>query len=229
MKYKFVYDADFIAKNNLCLSEEEVRIVLATVLGQHNAIFWGYKPERLAKAVSCLSDNGILILNDIGLDKQQYLMNNFDKDKQYMLVESTPPSSTIICGLIEKFSVVYKCVEAETCDFTASSKSVLRNRIEQCNFTRRRWDSTGYIQGKLPTLQRFWVTDNFWNLYIDSKTLDGFKAIKFAAVARSLSDVDKICVAQTKHFEEAKKYYNTGITWNEDDYEEQNYEIQIHL
>lgn len=208
MKYKFVYDTYFIAKETLCLSEEEVRIVLATVLEHHNAIFWGYKPERLARAVSYLSNGNILMLHDIGMDEQQRLMNNFNNDEQYVLVESTPPCSDIIYGLLKKFSVVYKCVETDTSNIV--NKTSLAHRIKQCNLTRKDWGSTGYVQGRLPIPRHYWFTTPCWDLYIKDDC-NSHKTIKFAAVARSLSDVDEICVADTRHFRQAKKYYNTGL------------------
>ena len=54
MKYKFVYDNDFIEGQLLDLSEEEFGLCIATVLGNHNAMFFGYKPERLIKAIKKL-------------------------------------------------------------------------------------------------------------------------------------------------------------------------------
>lgn len=210
MKYKFVIPPN-VASKMLDLSEEEVRIVLATVIGHHNAIFWGYKPERLANAVRCLSNNNILMLCDIGRGEQTRLMYGFDIDRQCILVESNSPSSTVICGLVEKFSVVYKCVETEPRGFT--SIPTLRVRIEDCEVDRRYWYSTKFIQGKLPTPCHFWFTGDCWDLFRQSETNVGNLAIKFAAVARSLSDIDKSCLTTTNHFAEAKNYYDTGIIW----------------
>ena len=56
MKYKFVYDEGFLSDNFVELSKIEREIVLATVLGGHNAVFYGYKPSRLTKAIKLLSD-----------------------------------------------------------------------------------------------------------------------------------------------------------------------------
>lgn len=211
MKYKFVMPPN-LAPKMFDLSEEEVRIVLATVLGHHNAIFWGYKPERLATAVRYLSDDNILMLCDIGRDEQIRLMNGFDTDSQHILVLSNTPSSSVICGLVEKFSVVYKCAETETRDFT--SIPTLEKRIEDCNENRVWWNSTQSVQGKLPRPKHIWFTDECWSLFRLSEFDNGYNlATRFAAVARSLSDVDKNCMAETKHFLEAKTYYNTGSVW----------------
>ena len=55
MNYKFIFDKDFSEKYMIELSQEELRIVIATVLGGHNALFYGYKPERLVNAIKSLS------------------------------------------------------------------------------------------------------------------------------------------------------------------------------
>ena len=57
MKYNFVYDTDILEKNSLYLTEEEMNIVFATIVGKHNAIFYGYKPERLIDAIKKLTSN----------------------------------------------------------------------------------------------------------------------------------------------------------------------------
>lgn len=54
MKYKFVYDESFLAEKRLELSPREMRAVIATIVGKHNAIFYGYKPERITKAIKKL-------------------------------------------------------------------------------------------------------------------------------------------------------------------------------
>ena len=55
MKYKFVYDTEVIC-NNYNLTPEERNVVIATVVGKHNALFYGCNPERLVKAVKKLSE-----------------------------------------------------------------------------------------------------------------------------------------------------------------------------
>lgn len=54
MNYKFIFDKDFSEKYMIELSQEELRVVIATVLGGHNALFYGYKPERLVNAIKSL-------------------------------------------------------------------------------------------------------------------------------------------------------------------------------
>lgn len=56
MKYSFVYDKDFEETHFVELSNEEIQAVVVTVVGGHNAIFYGYKPERIVKAIKLLLD-----------------------------------------------------------------------------------------------------------------------------------------------------------------------------
>ena len=58
MKYKFVYDESYL-NAHFELSYEEKKIVLITVLGRHNAIFFGYKPERLVRAIKMLKGENV--------------------------------------------------------------------------------------------------------------------------------------------------------------------------
>ena len=55
MNYEFIFDKDFSEKYMIELSQEELRVVIATVLGGHNALFYGYKPERLVNAIKSLT------------------------------------------------------------------------------------------------------------------------------------------------------------------------------
>lgn len=55
MNYRFIFDKEFSDKYMIELSQEELRIVIATVLGGHNALFYGYKPERLVNAIKSLA------------------------------------------------------------------------------------------------------------------------------------------------------------------------------
>lgn len=57
LNYKFIYDDGFFEKAFIQLSLNELKVVMATVLGGHHAIFYGYKPERLANAVKMLRMN----------------------------------------------------------------------------------------------------------------------------------------------------------------------------
>ena len=72
MNYNFVFDEDFNEKYSLDLSDKELKVVIATVLGGHNALFFGYKPERLLKAVKLFSKELAQITetsSDISIEK----------------------------------------------------------------------------------------------------------------------------------------------------------------
>lgn len=55
MNYEFIFDKNFKEMTELNLSETEVRVISATILGGHNALFYGYKPERIIRAIKLLS------------------------------------------------------------------------------------------------------------------------------------------------------------------------------
>lgn len=59
MKYHFVWDEDFLGNHTLELSEMEMNIVIATIIGGHNAIFSGHHTERLVKAIKLLKNADI--------------------------------------------------------------------------------------------------------------------------------------------------------------------------
>jgi hypothetical protein len=69
MKYNFVYDEGFLENSSYELSSEEISVVLATVVGKHNAIFYGYKPERLVKAIKRLSYKFIEVENNCSRER----------------------------------------------------------------------------------------------------------------------------------------------------------------
>ena len=54
MKYHFVWDEGFLGNRMFKLSERERNIIIAIIVGGHNAIFTGYRTERLVKAVKLL-------------------------------------------------------------------------------------------------------------------------------------------------------------------------------
>ena len=54
MKYHFVWDEGFLGNRMFELSERERDIIIAIIVGGHNAIFTGYRTERLVKAVKLL-------------------------------------------------------------------------------------------------------------------------------------------------------------------------------
>ena len=69
MKYKFIFDKNFEENIFFNLTSEEFGVVLATIVGKHNALFFGYKPERLINAIRKLSDRqrGCIIADESSL------------------------------------------------------------------------------------------------------------------------------------------------------------------
>ena len=137
MKYNFVYDTDFLAKNVFNLSTEEVDIVLATIIGKHNAIFYGNKPERLVDAVKLLSHSesfveqklfsgideglqnakeGIMYLKDFdvwSIIEQQFLYSHTVNDPmrftQFIATTAYNPSEVIVPNVLNNFDIIYRC------------------------------------------------------------------------------------------------------------------------
>lgn len=68
MNYTFVYDTEVIC-NNYNLTPDERNVVIATVIGKHNALFYGCNPERLVKAVKKLSELFIDVEHGCSVDK----------------------------------------------------------------------------------------------------------------------------------------------------------------
>lgn len=66
MKYKFTHDAEYLKTHIADLSEGEMLAVLCTILGGHNAEFYGYQTERINNAIKLLEEKveGIIPFND---------------------------------------------------------------------------------------------------------------------------------------------------------------------
>ena len=90
MKYKFTHDAEYLKTHIADLSENEMLAVLCTILGGHNAEFYGYKTERIDNAIKLLEEKvqGIIPFND---NREQVFYNSntrlFEfKEKDYDIV-----------------------------------------------------------------------------------------------------------------------------------------------
>lgn len=79
MKYKFIFDENFESNVFLNLTTEELGVVLSTVIGKHNALFFGYKPERLITAIKKLSSGqgGYIIADDESLTAHDISFFNY--------------------------------------------------------------------------------------------------------------------------------------------------------
>jgi hypothetical protein len=75
MKYKFTHDAEYLKTHIADLSENEMLAVLCTILGGHNAEFYGYQTERIDNAIKLLEEKvqGIIPFND---NREQVFYNS---------------------------------------------------------------------------------------------------------------------------------------------------------
>lgn len=97
MKYRFTHDAEYLKTHIVDLSENEMLAVLCTVLGGHNAEFYGYKTERIDNAIKLLEEKveGIIPFND---SREQVFYN----------------SDTRLIEFREKdYDIVYHCCSTE--------------------------------------------------------------------------------------------------------------------
>lgn len=236
MNYKFVYDKAFLQMQSLDLSEEEIRIVLATIVGQHNAIFYGYKPERLVNAIrilnggkpfieaisligcSTLSDRCINAVGGIAYIKQMNLFNKICKDlltsntsigrgAQYIATVTSDPCVCVSDTLRNNFDVVYYCKKTNRSYRTTTEiKKVLKKAITY----QHSLDSGTYPAGlyRKDMIKQWWVGETLYNLFWSLDTEDKVMPFKYLKVARSLADVDNYSNPRNSHWEEAKRLYN---------------------
>jgi hypothetical protein len=233
MRYKFTYDKAFLDANLLNISSEEVKIILATVIGNHNAIFWGYKPERLADAVKRLSNIGsIQVFSDncdslmyTDTDSLYYLkdLNKYDSDtlkriemnsvnntrqSQFIATIEGTPTELLDKGLLKNFDVIFKCTDDNKPEVFIST---LRDDIRRAKRYRNNWASGEYITGRC---------DNPYEYWYSSEALDGYKACKYAhgndialkylKVARSIADIKGDSIAYKTDLLMARSLYSDG-------------------
>lgn len=103
MKYHFVYDEAYLALRDLRLSDEECKVVLATVIGNHNALFYGYKPERLVNEIKKLSSH-------MRFSREGEFMGFVDIDAENMHVPSVE-HYTDYCDYAKNGGVYIKGIE----------------------------------------------------------------------------------------------------------------------
>lgn len=86
MKYRFTHDAEYLKTHIVDLSENEMLAVLCTILGGHNAEFYGYKTERINNAIKLLEEKveGVIPINDnreqVFYDSDTRLIEFIEKD-----------------------------------------------------------------------------------------------------------------------------------------------------
>lgn len=213
MKYNFVYDTDFLEKSSLYLSKEEMDIVFATVIGKHNAIFYGYKPERLVNAIKFLSHSenfveqklfsdietglknateGIMYLKDFDVWKfaeQQFLyshtLNVSSRCTQFIAITSINPSDVVVPDIISNFDIIYMCKE----DYKPPiSKERLASKFSEIFEYHNSLHSGHFITSTELELENYWTVTEAY-LYLrklwKSNPIIGRKV---SMVSRSVSD-----------------------------------------
>jgi hypothetical protein len=233
MRYKFTYDKSFLDANLLNLSSEEVKIILATVIGNHNAIFWGYKPERLADAVKRLTNIGSIQVFSDNCDSFMYSdseslyylkgLNKYDSDtlkriemssvnntrhSQFIATMEGTPTELLDKGLLKNFDVIFKCTDDNKPEVFIST---LRDDIRRAKRYRSNWASGEYITGRC---------DNPYGYWYSSEALDSYKAcryahgndiaLKYLKVARSIADIECISTAYKTDWLMARSLYSDG-------------------
>ena len=213
MKYNFVYDTDFIEKNILCLSAEEVDVVFATVIGKHNAIFCGYKPERLINAVKFLSHSerfveqklfsdlgiglenateGIMYLKDFDVwtvIEQHYLyghtLNDSNRCTQFIATTTHNPFESVVPDIINNFDIIYMCKEDDKHSFNKTKLSV---GYEYIRVFHNSLHSGRFITSTQLALDNYWLMDNAYGYLCYKWKRVPVIARKVAMVSRSVSD-----------------------------------------
>lgn len=232
MKYKFVYDTEVLMSLSNLLSEDEIKIVLATVIGKHNAIFYGYKPDRLIKAVKLLSNSkkfveqklfsdidtglnnssgGIMYLKDFDVwgDAGQkflygYTVNDSNRSTQFIATTSSVPSASVITDVLNNFDIVYKCKESGQ---APTSKENLLNMLEDVRLFKERLRSGQHTTSTTLGLDRYWMMSDAFSKVERVLKDNPVYARKIALVARSLSDIERNSYTTVEQLREAEAFY----------------------
>ena len=239
MKYQFVYDADFM-KDVVCeLSEEEKAVVLATIIGQHNALFYGYKPERLVKAIKKLneelfievednctvekllshyigeSEGKIMFVNNLDDREHNFQSNvwifstNNNRNLQLIATSNDAPCVHLMSNLLDNFDIVYRC----KCEVKGLKKyESLRCDITAIKNHRQTLHSGKYISGKWTSIDSYWNLSDFYRRYEEVYKDNPLLALKYAKVGRSIADVDLRDMSNASHFDMAVSWYQEGRT-----------------
>lgn len=215
MKYNFVYDTDFLEKNCIYLSDEERLVVYATVVGEHNAIFYGHEPERLIKAIKVLTSNypfiessnilvdeveedlrkataGILYLKDFdswGIMTQQffypYSINDKNRGCQFIATATENPLDTVVPDMINNFDIIYECKN----DFKAQRKRWhLNSTFRDIVEYHNSLHSGRYVTSTGLEIDSYWLRNDAFSYLVALTKKNPVTARKVAMVSRSISD-----------------------------------------
>ena len=232
MKYNFVYDTEVLESMSNILSEDEIKIVLATVIGKHNAIFYGYNPERLIKAIKRITDTtkfveqnafcdvdaglyksmgGIMYLKDFDVWKtmeQQFLyghtLNAPIRTTQFIATVSGIPSNNIVPDVLNNFDIVYRC--KEYCQ-TLTSNEKLLHKLESGIRYKDRLRSGDYTTSTELGIESYWLDCDAYYYVKRTEENNPVYARKIALVARSLSDIEHVARTELEQLQEAETFY----------------------
>lgn len=160
MNYHFVFDKS-LKDLFFELSEEELRVVCATHLGNHNALFYGYKPERLVHALEVLSEQttevasgisnilkvkfipkGMVVIKDLytetsGCSELLYKYSvNTERKIQLVCTSRSTPGIYVYNELLRNIDIVYKCLDSKKDAIPISS---VKDMIKRSNNARDGW------------------------------------------------------------------------------------------
>lgn len=234
MKYNFVYDTEILEKTMCELSDDEVKIVLATVIGQHNAIFYGYKPERLIKAIKNIcerpfyeavtkyqredflnivehDENAVVVVDNLeqystGFKNDlQFNSRNGTRNIQLIVTTTIPPYLVCEENLLDNFDIVFECKKNER---SLKKYSELGNFVRRTNNYRGSLHSGRYTTGKFTEIESYWILNDAMQRYIDMRKTEPVVSTKIAKVARTLSDMHQESMVTIQRIEEAERLYN---------------------
>ena len=219
MKYNFVYDADFLEKNSLYLTEEERDIVLATVIGKHNAIFYGYKPERLVDAIKKLTSNypfvatsspfligdklsesngGILYMNGFdswGVIDQQYLyghtLNDQHRCTQFIATTTSNPLESVVPDVLNNFDIIYMCKEDEKLPYARTQLAIKFYKVLEYHNSLH---SGRYVTSTELAVDDYWLFRDAYSYLCNLAKNNPAIARKVSMVSRSVSDCKNNCL-----------------------------------
>lgn len=232
MKYNFVYDKEFRSRFAE-LSKEEIMVVLSTIVGHHNAIFWGYKPERLVNAIEKLCDcpfvnvkedgyvekanGGVLYtptLDSFDMERQNDIyaisQNGVKKLQVVATCDMGVPAVKIIPNLLGNFDIVYECKKSEV-DNMSTTWDKLRDKVNRAIRYRGTIHSGKHITSDFTMVKTYWNRMSFQERYISAKEKNENLALKIAKVARSISDITDESMTTEFEWDIAKTWYDEGV------------------
>lgn len=213
MKYNFVYDTDFLEKNSLYLTEEEKDIVFATIVGKHNAIFYGHNPERLVDVIKKLTSNypfvatstplwidnrlresngGILCMYDFdswGMIDQQYMyghtLNDQQRCTQFVATTTNNPLEVVVPDVLNNFDIIYMCKKDEKHPYARTQLATKLNKVLEYHNSLH---SGRYVTSTELTFDDYWLCRDAYSYICGLGKNNPVIARKVSMVSRSVSD-----------------------------------------